>query len=210
MNFRFKNYLQSVENFLASFYRFEKLASVENHLLTSSDLNQFSENETKLGSTFFVEEQDEIWAGVYFNSDLIQRILEQSPFQKLNQENLNDFLVLTEEVSHFHFVLNRYDRQIPVSKTEIEMQGEIDKWLVSSHLLNHQSGKDHARVVFELLFNATKIVSADSEVYERASKLAFHAIKDIKDHKIQDMQEVLRELYFACGQDKFSYFAKVG
>lgn len=190
--------IQEIESFLSEFYGFKLRHSVTEHLVHLKDISQFAgvDPGSGLASTWFVEEDGHVWVGVYIAEDLIRRIKHASPSHLITEKNLGDFLIIAEEISHFHFVLNRMDLNIATSKTEIEMQGEIDKWLIASHFLNRQYGVGHEELLFHLIFYRSRIAASEKNLYEEASKRAYHVIKNLIAHPIRDSRENLREMYF--------------
>lgn len=220
----FRENLRFVETFLTSYYETKILSHVGDHLLDRNDLQDLiatnpaeKSQKNSLASTWFIQDADQLWAGVFFDPMVVARLEKNSPLLEINSKNLNDFLIVAEEISHFHFVLNRFDRMLPVSKMEIEMQGEIDKLVVCSYLLLKQSGKDHIEQLFSLLFDSSKIYAPDAALYENSSRHAAMAfLKALKSaekesswERINGMREMLKDLYFLQGRSKLEHFAKV-
>lgn len=85
--------------------------------------------------------------------------------KELHPENLADFLGAAEETSHFLYLTFRAQNERPVSLLDLEIQGEIDKYLLASL---HFSAEKH---LFEHLFERTRF-------HERLKKEAWDRYRE--------------------------------
>jgi len=80
--------------------------------------------------TLVAQEGDEVSVGVVLDDSVGAGFARSDPRERLDGSNLGPFAALTEEVSHFLYLLARARRDRPVTELELELQGEVDKYLV--------------------------------------------------------------------------------
>ena len=104
-----------------------------------------------------VEQDDCATIGLYLDASLLQRLQRESPLECLHGGNVADLWTALEGVSHFAYLSFKagYDR--PVSQLELELQAEVDKYVVSLWLLRAQYPRRFPRELHPLLFTKTRI-----------------------------------------------------
>ncbi len=110
--------------------------------------------------------------GLYYDSDIIRDLEARDPLHALSSANIDAFCVLIEEVSHLHLVLNRASADREVNHMELELQAEIDKIIICSHVLAMQTGDPHLMPLSRQIFDAAEIAADLPQLYWTASKLA--------------------------------------
>lgn len=83
---------------------------------------------------------DGVELGLYIDAAVLDRLARRSPFDVLDESNLQDYCTALEGVSHFHYVIWSSTRQRPVSLLELELQAEVDKYVTGLQLLARQGG----------------------------------------------------------------------
>lgn len=68
--------------------------------------------------------------GLYISPKILDQLKQQNPFQSLGLHNLEAFLIAVEGVSHFVYFLKRAKENCAVTQLEMEIQAEIDKYLL--------------------------------------------------------------------------------
>jgi hypothetical protein len=119
---------------------------------------------------------EEVEVSLYLDAALLARLGEDDPSERLHDGNLGDFCTALEGVSHFLYVAwnTRYDR--PVSLLELELQAEVDKFMLAALLYTGQAEgwvprALHRRLFFGCAFDAA--LSAEERVrYWRANDYA--------------------------------------
>ena len=81
------------------------------------------------------ETEDGIDMALFLEKTLVERLRQDDPTERLHAGNLGDFLTALEGVSHFLYVAWRAAYERPVSLLELELQAEIDKFILSALLL---------------------------------------------------------------------------
>lgn len=114
--------------------------------------------------------------GLYIDDAVLARLARRDPLQALTGENIADFWTALEGVSHFCYLMwnARHDRG--VSQFELELQGEVDKYVASWWLLRRQHPEHVPRELRHVLFDRTRVDPAldgpRRELYATASRHA--------------------------------------
>jgi hypothetical protein len=81
------------------------------------------------------ETGDGVDVALYLESALIERLTQDDPTERLHDGNLADFLTALEGVSHFLCLVWNANHERCVSLLELELQAEIDKFILAAFLL---------------------------------------------------------------------------
>lgn len=161
--------IRTIERAIKDLYAIHTPYRAERFLLTSP------ESSNHIDGALYVRPGSEIRLGIYF-SPKIQSVVEDlslhTELSTWSTNHLNTFCVLAEEVSHFHYFLYHASNGRPVSQLELEIQGEIDRFLVC-HFFNPQTS---LTTLVERLFERFKIrenaTPEEAQRYERAHDTA--------------------------------------
>ena len=127
--------------------------------------------------TLVTEDGDGISIGVLLEPDVLERLALDDPGVRLDDDNLGAFCTATEEVSHFLYLLSRAGVRRAVTQLELELQGEVDKYLNAVFLLSLQNEGAVSARLRELLFQGYRLderLSAERAArYREASGLAY-------------------------------------
>ncbi len=176
----------AVEEELAGYYGFPLLAGASSHFVTKAELKaalgdaaEAQPEWTARGGVWLVNSEahadEDVFVGITIAPEIAMTLEAHNPLAGLDNDNLDAFCVLVEEVSHFHLILNRIAAQKPVTRTELELQGELDKLLVCARLLKKQSGDHHVLPLARMLYDLAEIVTSGEgreEAYRAATKYA--------------------------------------
>jgi hypothetical protein len=123
------------------------------------------------------EDGDGLSLGVVLEASVRERLDRADPRVRLDDGNLDAFCTATEEVSHFLYLLFCAARGRAVTQLELELQGEVDKYLNAVFLLSLQNEGAVSGRLRELLFQRYRLdarVSAErASRYQAASRLAY-------------------------------------
>ena len=97
------------------------------------------------------EHRDGVDLALYLDRALVGRLAADSPTAALHDGNLPDFCVALEGVSHFLCLLWNARRR-PVSRLELELQAEVDKYILAAGLIGKQRAGRMPRGLHRLLF----------------------------------------------------------
>lgn len=210
-----------VEQRLADFYGFTLLARAREHLVSKTEIHQsFGDTvralpEFRARAGVFLQEPPpggDLYIGVHYDDEILARLGERNPLDRLDDGNLDAFCVLVEELSHFHLILNRMERNQGVSKLELEWQGEVDKLLVAAVTLEGQAGDLHLSPLARRLFDEARITGEDHELYWQAHRQAarlWFAVAQKAEGLTPRLREILRQSYYAPWADKAARLGRV-
>lgn len=78
---------------------------------------------------------------VYIAPEVLERLGESDPLEALHDGNLADFLMALEGVSHFVYLAWNAGLDKPVTRLELELQGEVDKFVLTALVLATRQGR---------------------------------------------------------------------
>ena len=99
------------------------------------------------------DEHGDIELSVFLDAALLARLEATDPLNALQNDNLADFCIAAEGVSHFVHLIWRAEHARQTTQFELELQAEIDKFLLATLLLREQQtmqpGPELHRKLFE-------------------------------------------------------------
>jgi hypothetical protein len=152
-------------------------------------------------------------------SEVGDSLARRDPRLWLGEENLGPFCVLTEEVSHFLFLLFRARLERPVSELELELQGEIDKYLSAVCLLSLQNEGAVSSRLRELLFRNYRLrdgMSAERAFrYHAANEMAWRysgylESRFLRDARLPELVQESRRFYRLGQREKLEKISGLG
>lgn len=114
--------------------------------------------------------------GLYIDAAVLQRLASHDPLHALSGENIADFWIALEGVSHFTYLTWNAGHSRGVSQLELEIQGEVDKYIATLWLLRAQHPGHRPREVHPALFERTRVdprlPPARQQLYVAATRYA--------------------------------------
>lgn len=166
--------LLEVQRRLEALYALDALAPVTDFLVAEGDAAALPGG----GSRTLVHHQgDDVALAVVLEDDVHAHLVRRDPRVQLDDGNLGAFCTLAEEVSHFVYLQFCARTERSVTQLELELQGEVDKYLTSAFLLSQQNEGAVSTRLRDLLFRHYRLtpgLSAEqAERYRAASLLAY-------------------------------------
>jgi len=166
----------SIEHYIATYcgVRIAEPAHKFIESFTKEFLEHICPEAIDLPAAFIVNEvNDEFFIGIHLSHALKQELSSHPDLRTLldHREGLNAFLILAEEISHFHHWCNMTEAQRPLSRFDLELQAEIEKVIVGSLALIDTFGRSHIRQLIQILFDESTIHGQLTN-YILASRLA--------------------------------------
>jgi hypothetical protein len=103
------------------------------------------------------EEGDTLSMALYIDAAVLARLERCDPFSGLTQHNLADYLTVAEGVSHFVYVAWNTGYDKPVTLLELELQAEVDKYVLCAWLLREQGAGRFPRELHRVLFERARL-----------------------------------------------------
>ncbi|HXC41564.1 MAG TPA: hypothetical protein VN667_21735 [Burkholderiales bacterium] len=169
--------LGELQNLLAGIYDIPPADPVEDFLVTERSRLPAAARASPADEQVFVAERGgDLCITLFLDSALLERLAAADPLDSLHSGNLADFWVALEGVSHFVCLAWHAAFDQPVTLLELEMQGEIDKYIVSLWLLRRQNADRFPSELYPVLFEHTSIdperAAGRVEMYRQASAYA--------------------------------------
>ena len=162
-----------VQRRLESLYALDPEAPVTDYLVPAGAVSHLPGGGSR---TLVAQEGDEVSVGVVLDESVGAGLERTDPRERLDGSNLGSFTTLTEEVSHFLYVLSRARRDRSMTQLELELQGEIDKYLVVLFFRGLEDEGAVSERLRQLLFERYELTAGlsveSSERYHEASRLA--------------------------------------
>jgi hypothetical protein len=162
-----------VQRQLESLYALEPEQPVSEYLVPPDAVRHLPGGGSR---TLVAQQGDDVSVGVVLDDSVGAGLERSDPRERLDASNLGPFSTLTEEVSHFLYVLFRAKSDRPVTQLELELQGEVDKYLVALFfrgLYEEGALSERLRQVLFARYELVAGLSAESsERYHEASRLA--------------------------------------
>jgi len=103
------------------------------------------------------EDGDTLWVSLFLEAGLLQRLAASNPLEALHGGNIADYWTALEGVSHFVCVTWHAAHDRPVTLLELELQGEIDKYICSFWLLWQQDPGRFPAELHHVLFERARV-----------------------------------------------------
>lgn len=169
--------LASLQSALAEIYDLRDTPAVGEFLLTDrAQLRGFSDTRATDEQLIVAEEGDTLSLALFIDDAVLARLALRDPRAALDHDNLADYLTVAEGVSHFVYVAWNAGHDKPVTLLELELQAEVDKYVLCAWLLREQGAGRFPRELHRALFDRTRVdpVAAAGRVnlYRTASNYA--------------------------------------
>ncbi len=165
-------------------------------------------NETLL----LAEDDDGLAMSLFLDGGLLERLQAADPLGDLRPGALSDFWQVVEGISHFNTVAHRAQHDRSVSLLELELQGEIDKFVASLQRALEQGDTEFARRLHGWLFEDVRFhddLDGDAlERYRAANEFAARFCRGLGAAMLTDAAAAhgeLRHFFRLPAADKFGH-----
>lgn len=159
---------------------------------------------TGAGARLLVRDTDSgIRACIYYPDEMIRRLEQRPPHRGLDDDNVEAFAVLVEEIDHFLVTAERAHAGRGVSLLELELQANISKDLVLSRFLirrGYRLDRDRRAWLRSHLFHGRAYCDQDPPTrrrYEEASRFALRFLLAMPRQSREDRLTILRRFHRA-------------
>jgi hypothetical protein len=152
--------LSLIQQHLQDLYELDITQDVHDFLVTCKDLQDTPSYAPRRSNCreqlLLLQDKDDLHLSLYLHTGVVENLSHYDTAMEIHEDNLEDFCLALEGISHFLYVIwnARYDRSITM--LEMELQAEVDKFIVLSGCLNQQiSRHDSPGKLRQLLFGST-------------------------------------------------------
>jgi len=206
--------LDRLQDTLDSTYRLDGSHDVRDFLVTDPAVARcLGPSLAGTDETLFICEDDEgVAMSLFLDQAMLSRLETLGERAGLDATSIDDFWKVIEGLSHFNCVAFKANRDREVSLLELELQGEIDKYVISLLLaLEHDdrafAGQLHAWLFEDVDFHADLTVD-EFERYRAANDMAARFCFRLRDallHRHDGAFDELRTFYRLPISDKISH-----
>lgn len=178
--------LQHIQRRLTRYYRIELVHEVDNFICDDVTAERWT-GETARGEVLIVAEYDEeLRVGLFVDEDVLRAISRGGDCWLDGRAQAS--ALATEGVSHFVYLMFRANRDEKVSQLELELQAEVDKYLLAlaprEGRTRHQLVK-RSRMIRMQLFHGQRFIddegSERGERYRLAHRIGARYAKALED-----------------------------
>jgi hypothetical protein len=204
-----------VQRRLESLYALESQAPVTDFLLHEDEAAGLPGGGSR---TLVTQEGDDVSLAVVLDGSVGECLVRSDPRVLLDTANLGPFCTLTEEVSHFVYLVFCAHSARSVTQLELELQGEVDKYLSSAFLLSLQNEGAVSARLRELIFRRYRLAEnlsvEQAERYRIASGLAYRYCgwleeRFLRPSRLADLAREARRFYRLGQREKLEKIAEL-
>jgi len=209
--------LRALQGGLESMYRVETELDVCDFLVGGEERDALNVERAPREQLLIKREEDGLRLGLFVDERTLENLAMRDPRRRLDAANLQDFLLAVEGVSHFVYLVHRAQQDRPVSAVELELQAEVDKYLVSLLVSWNQNGEPPADLRERLFANirfAGDLSREERERYELANSAADEYASSleqrfVRTRAVDDMLGEVRRFYRKGLAEKLEYISQL-
>lgn len=164
-------------------------------------------------------DENGVGLSLYIEARVLEHLAQDDPLEHLHDENLADFLTALEGVSHFVYLIWNAAHGRAVSLLELELQAEIDKFVVAALLIARQHCGRTPRALARRLFDQAHFDAAlapeERTRYARANHYARRYCRHLERRYVAEfvgraMVADLRRFYRYTQGQKLRHIERLG
>lgn len=148
--------LAELQRQLAGIYGLDRPYDIREFLITDPQIARTLGEDAILSNTretlLLSEDEKGLALSLYLDATMLERLESSNPVEELRADALDDLWQVIEGISHFNCVIWKASRDRSVSLLELELQGEIDKFVGTMLLALDQSNALLAENLHQWLF----------------------------------------------------------
>lgn len=204
-----------VQRRLESLYALPATPPVSEFLIPEAEAGRYPGGGSR---TLVAQDGDSVSLGVVLEDGVRESLAKRDPRARLDRENLGPFCTLAEEVSHFLYLLFCARAARSITELELELQGELDKYLSSVFLLTLQNEGAVSSRLRELLFRNYGLLRGltpeQAERYRAANQLAWRysgylEARYLRGARFADMVREARRFYRLGQREKLEKIGSI-
>jgi hypothetical protein len=213
--------VKTLQDQFETIYHVTQELSIEDFLINQDTLTHLKEKQPPFQSSshqkglmLLLPEGDELQVALYIHDQVINNLRIYNPLLGLHEKNIHDFCIMVEEVSHFLYTTWKARQDMQITRLEIELQGEVDKFILCTFYASNSQLRPDRLPLKELLFETFRfeedLPQEWIQRYTIASKLARNYCHFLENHFIKknllpQMIEEIRQFYRFSQTEKISH-----
>jgi hypothetical protein len=209
--------LRALQGGLESMYRVETDLDVCDFLVGGAERDALQVERAPREQLLIRRDDEGFQLGLFVDERTLENLAMRDPRRRLDAGNLQDFLLAVEGVSHFVYLVHRARQDRPVSAVELELQAEVDKYLVALLVSWNQTGDpppDLRERLFANIRFAGDLSREERERYELANSAADEYASSleqrfVRTRAVDDMLGEVRRFYRKGLAEKLEYISQL-
>lgn len=206
--------LEKLQRGLERMYRIDTELAIGDFVIDAETRRRVAPARTPREQLLLAEREGELEVALFVDQAALDNLSRHDPTQGLHDGNLGDFLLAVEGVSHFVYTVWRAREGRSVSALELELQAEVDKYVIC--LLTHWGESSRSRALRRRLFEQFRyeddLDPAERERYQAANANAHRYSawlerRYVHGRRIGDMLGELRRFYRMSLRNKLEFIA---
>ena len=195
--------LSDLQTTLQSIYEIETRHRVQDFVIHDVELAEHldqSNNRRDIPEKLLIQEDNSnLNISLYLDSRLIECLNQAGPTLQADDPGIIDFWTVLEGVSHFLYVIHRAEFDQEFSLLELELQAEIDKYVIASYF-SPDPRQSSLWNLYDRLYSSWKLddqlESHERERYYLASTMAARFARDLARRQLagEDPGKTTRQL----------------
>jgi hypothetical protein len=209
--------LRALQGGIESLYRVETELDVCDFLVGGEGRDALKVERTPREQLLVKQAEGGLELGLFVDERTLENLHLRDPRRRLDERNLQDFLYAVEGVSHFVYLVHRARVERPVSAVELELQAEVDKYVVALLVTWSQAGEPPGGLrerLFGRIAFAGDLSAEERERYELANSAADEYAASLETRfiarrAIDDLLAELRRFYRKGLAEKLEHITQV-
>ena len=205
--------LDDIQRGLETLYRVETELDVRDFLLDAAARDSFAPTRSPREQLLIAESDGGLELGLFLDAAVLDNLAARDPRRGLDDGNLSDFLLMVEGVSHFVYLAWRARARRQVSALELELQAEIDKYVLLA-LEGDRFDATTSRVLHERLYERVHFCDPEGteagDRYRMANDLAARMVRRLEvlyaeKGRFAELRDALSRFYRMGQADKLQF-----
>ena len=194
--------LGALQQQLSDIYQLGRPHDVRDFMITDPTLAKALGQDAMLGNSeetlLLSQDEEGLSLSLFLDGDMLGRLESGNPLDKLRTELLDDLWKVLEGISHFNCIVWKATQDRSVSLLELELQGEIDKYVSTMLLALEQADTYLLNSLHGWLFDEVRyhdeLDNEQLDRYRSANDYAARFCHGLQQQLIDDDQLVLSQL----------------
>jgi hypothetical protein len=214
--------LSCIQENLQSIYELEISHNIQDYLITSRELAQaldtHSSHQQAREKLLVHEDEEGLNLSLYLDEEIVNLFGESGYPAQLDRHNLEEFCLALEGISHFVYLIWKATHDRPVTLLEMELQAEIDKFILLSEYFAGSSRRLAPGQLRRLLFKSVSfhgsLGSEELKRYHEANRYAHAYCRRLESRFFNNRGQApllneLRRFYRLSKRDKLNRISRI-
>lgn len=186
--------IRQIQQSLEQIYRIHLHSDIENYLIDTRTLGILAGHfriSRQPCQVLVLQGDQSPEIAVHVDEGILERLETANPMESFSTGTMADFCALVEEVSHFVYLVWNIHNERSIRRLEIELQGEVDKYVLCALLLLGQDQSQIIRDLVDRLFHRFRLDDhlepVEKERYLRANSLALRYCTFLERRFLRDL-----------------------